>query len=265
MGRNKKINYWLLAIGLVVVVFLVFGGKEEKPLQSIGQSTTKPFARFFSGAGFWFSEKFSFFSNIGKMKIENEKLFDENLKLKFELAKLKDIESENKVLRNELDLMDRKDFETRASLVIGKTLSKNRKIIYLDKGQNDGIKEGDPVIVSGGILVGKISKIYSSSSEAELILDNNNKVNAEVQEAGIKGIVQGEYGTSAVMDMIPQSAKIEKGQTIITSGLGGLFPRGLLIGYIKETGLTVDQLFQKASLDLPIQFNNLRMVWVITN
>jgi rod shape-determining protein MreC len=161
--------------------------------------------------------------------------------------------------------MAKNDFEVEASLILGQTLSQNSKIIYLDKGAKNGFKEGMPVIVGGGILIGRISKVYKNSSEAELVLDKNNKINAEIQEIQVKGIVQGEYGTSAVMDMIPQTAEIETGQTVITSGLGETYPRGLLIGFIKKKEMTVDQLFQKAFLELPIQFNNLRMVWIIKN
>ena len=264
MGRNKKLNYWLIVVVLILGIVFFFGPKENKPLEGLGQTVSKPFSYFFSGVGYWFSEKFSFITNIGETKKENERLFNENLELKFKVAQLKEVEDENKILRNEIDLIDREEFNVVASLVIGQNLSKNRKLIYLDKGQNDNLKEGSPVIVGGGILVGKINKVYPTTSEVELILDKNNRVNAEIQESGIKGIVQGEYGTSAVIDMIPQAAQIENNQTVITSGLGGLFPRGLLIGYVKDVGKTVDQLFQKASLDLPVQFKDLRLVWVIT-
>jgi len=67
------------------------------------------------------------------------------------------------------------------------------------------------------------------------------------------------------MDLIPQASEVKEGQTVITSGLGGIYPRGLLIGYVQKTEITVDQLFQKASLNLPIDFKNLRMVWIIKN
>lgn len=262
-NNNKKINYKIAVVGIIFVIILVFNSKENKPLEAISQTAVKPFASFFSRAGYWFEKKFSFFSDISETKKENETLFEENLKLKFKLSQLQEIQSENEVLREELDLMKKTDYQAEASLIIGRNLSEDRKIIYLDKGQKNGLKEGASVIVGGGILVGKISKVYLNSSEVELILDKNNRINAEIQEIETKGIVQGEFGTSASINMIPQTAKIEKGQTVITSGLGDVFPRGLLIGHIKEANVTIDQLFQKASLELPVQFNDLRVVWVI--
>jgi len=265
MNGNKNINNRLVIGLLIILIILFFSIKQNKPFQSFFNTAARPFTRFFSGSGYWFSKKISFISNIGELRSENENLFNENLKLKFDLVQLIEIRNENKILREEIDLNAKNIFETEASLVIGQTLSKNRKIIYLDKGSRDGVEEGMPIIVGKGVLIGKISKVYYSTSEAELVLDRDNKINAEIQSSQAKGIVQGEYGTSAAMDMIPQATNVEIGQTVITSGLGGTYPRGLLIGYVKDVGVTVDQLFQKATLDLPVQFINLRMIWIIKN
>jgi rod shape-determining protein MreC len=202
---------------------------------------------------------------IKETKIENDKLANENLKFRFKLSQLKEIENENKTLREELELNKKVKFQTEATLVLGQNLSQNRRIIYLDKGEKNGFSEGDSVVLSDGILIGKITKVYPTSAEAELILDKNNRINAEIQEIGIKGIVQGEYGTSVIMGMIPQSAEVKENQTVITSGLGGEFPRGLLIGRIKEVEMTIDRLFQQASIESPVEFRDLRMVWVINN
>jgi rod shape-determining protein MreC len=120
-----------------------------------------------------------------------------------------------------------------------------------------------PVIISEGILIGKIEKVFSGSCEARLILDSEIKVNAEILESQTKGIVHGEYGSSVVMDMIPQSIEIKKDETVVTSGLSGTFPGGLLIGYVKDVTTTADQLFQKASLNLPIEIDEARMAWVV--
>ncbi len=263
MGGNKKINYSLILLVVIFVIILIFSSSKNKPFESAGKFLIKPLASFFSGSGYWFKNKLDFFSNIGEIKKERDFLIEENLNLKFKISQLKEAEKENEIFKKELDLMEKVDFETVASLIIGKNLSNNRKIIHINKGKKDGIKENAPVIVGGGVLVGKVSKVYSNNSEVELILDKNNKINAEIQEIETKGIVQGEYGTSAFIDMIPQTAKIKKGQTVITSGLGGVLPRGLLIGYIKDFDETIDRLFLKASLELPVQFNDLRLVWVV--
>lgn len=260
MLENKKKYYWVILIGFILIIFISRG---LKPLESGVFIVIKPVATFFSGAGNWFGEKFSLFSNIKEIKETNEELSNENLKLKFQLSEFKETENENQILREELDLREKREFNSEESLIIGQNLSENRRIIYLDKGSKDGIKAGSPVIVGEGILVGQISKVYLNGSEAELILDKNIRINSEIQENQIKGIIQGRYGTTVNMEMIPQTAELEKGQTVITSGLGGKFPRGLLIGYVDSYRLTVDQLFQSVSLKLPVDFNDLRIVGII--
>lgn len=263
MNKESKSKI-LWAGGILIVLFLfVFNQKGHKPFQSVSNLAIKPFARVVSGTGYWVNQKFYFISQIGNLKKENDELLNENLKLKFEVSQLKEAENENKILREEINLVSRTEFDTEASLVLGHSLSTNRKIIFLDKGSKNGIEENMPLIVGGGVLVGRISKVFETTSEAELLLDQSNKINAEIQENQVKGIIQGEFGTSIVMSMIPQSAEIEKGQTIITSGLGGSFPRGLLIGYIKEKETMADQLFQKVSIEVPVQVRDLRLVWVI--
>ena len=261
MLKNKRNNkFWLV---LIIFIFIFFASRGLKPIESFTATIIKPFAIFFSGAGHWFDQKISFFSNIKEIKNENQELANENLKLKYQLVELKEIEKENEVFRRELELKNKTEFDLTASMIIGLDLAGDTKTIYLDKGRKDGLAVGDPLIVESGILVGQISETNSKTSKAELILDKNIKINAEIQENQIKGIVEGKHGTSANMEMIPQTADLKKGQTVITSGLGGGLPRGLLIGYVEDYQVTVDQLFQTASLKLPVDFKNLRMVWVI--
>jgi len=262
MIKNKKINFRIILI-IIGVVFLLFVSKEVKTVESFSNLAFKPFASFFSEMGYWFNDKTAFFSNIKETKIENDKLVNENLKLRFQLTKLKELKNENELLREEINLNEKVDFNTEATLIIGQNLSQNRRVVYLDKGSRNGLSEGDPIIVSEGFLIGRIINVHTTTAEAELILDKNVKINAEIQEIGIKGIIRGEFGTSVAMEMIPQSAEVREKQTVITSGLGGEFPRGLLVGYVEEIKMSMDKLFQEVSLKSPINFNDLRLVWVI--
>lgn len=248
----------LIAIG-IIFVFKKTAGESDGIIFSV----TKPFARFFSGAGYWFQDKVSFISSIGSLKKENKNIFEENLRLQSRLAELREVESENKNLREQLALSPREKFELETALIIGKDLSQSKEFVYINKGEKDGIKIGMPVIVSEGILVGKISNVFGGSSELELILNQEIKINGEIKESEAKGIIHGEYGTSVVMDMIPQTVEINAGDSIFTSGLGNTMPRGLLIGYVKDVSSTSDKLFQKTSISLPVSIEKIRAVSVI--
>lgn len=260
---KKIVNYIVLCTIVILVLFLFLNTIHKKPLQSFVQWTASPVASFFSDAGYWFRDKTSFLVSIGELKDQNRELHEENIQLKSQIAELKNIRNENEELRSQLELAPREEYELEAALVNGKNLAKGSEILYLNKGKKDGIASGMPVIISEGILIGKIEKVFSGSCEARLILDSEIKVNAEILESQTKGIVHGEYGSSVVMDMIPQSIEIKKDETVVTSGLSGTFPGGLLIGYVKDVTTTADQLFQKASLNLPIEIDEARMAWVV--
>jgi rod shape-determining protein MreC len=260
-----KKNYFLFIMLIVAFGFVIFlaKGKEEKPLEGFLHTVTKPFALFFSASGSYLGEKVSFFSSIGELKRENERVLKSNTELKIQIAQLRDVESENIELREGLSLAPRDKYDLEAALIIGKDLRGKEDVVYINKGKKDGIEKNMAVVVERGVLIGRILKALDRSAQVELILDKDIQVNAEIQESEAKGIVHGEYGTAAVLDMIPQTMEVKPGDTVITSGLGGNFPRGLLIGYAKEAMTTPDKLFQKSSLVLPVELNNLRMIWVV--
>ncbi len=256
-------------ISLVVVILgslflsILFRDQKQKPLEWMFQAATKPVSGFFSAAGWWTGEKFSFFSSIGELKSENEKLLEENLSLKSQIAMLKDVKNENDELRKQIDLAPRNAYELEAAVLIGKDMSGQSEFVYIDKGSKQGIKQHMAVIVDKGILIGKVVKIFPTTSQIELLFSKNSRVNAELVESGAKGIVRGQYGTAIVLDMVPQTFEINRGDSVITSGVGNLLPRGLLIGYAQEPAATPDQLFQQASLVFPVRLDTVRVVWVV--
>lgn len=265
MKSTVKQKFSVVVIALVVALMLsfFFGSDKKKPGEGFFHSLTAPFAGFFSGAGFWFQDKAEFVSSIGDLKIENERLNEENIKLEAQVADLKDIKKENEELRKQIELAPRQKYELESSMVIGHDVSGKAEFLYIDKGSRDGVENGMAVIVGEGVLVGKISSVYSGVSHVEILLSPNSKINGEIVESGGKGIVNGRYGTSIIMDMIPQTVEINKGDSVITSGIGGVLPRGLLIGYAQEPTSTADQLFQQTSLIVPAKFDELRLVWVV--
>ncbi len=236
---------------------------KNKPLESPIRSAANPVAKFFSGIGVWSDDKFSFLTEIGSLKNQNKTLFEDNAKLKAKIAKLEDVEKENEELRNQIKLAPREKYSLISALVVGKDLKDQGEMIHLNRGKKDGIKEQMAVIVGEGIFIGKVLEVFENSCDVELLINRNSKINAEIIKTGAKGIARGQFGTSIVLDMIPQAVKIEHGDAVITSGVGGILPRGLLIGYTQEPIPTSDQLFQKTSLILPFQLDKLRVVWIV--
>jgi len=135
--------------------------------------------------------------------------------------------------------------------------------ITIDKGQSSGLKVNQPIVVSPGILVGKITKLYNDSAEVTLITDPSITVNAEVVDSGARGLLRGEHGLSLLLDLVTQNELIKSGDSVISSGLSDDYPRGLLIGQVSAFRSNATDLFQKAYVSPAADLRNLRFLFAI--
>lgn len=258
----KNVKY-LATIALLVVVIFVSLRMGDNPVKGFILGASSPFLktfRIFSGGAWGF---FDFLGSIGDIKSENEKLLGENQKLLAENNRLKDAEKENQDLRKQLELAPRSEFDLEASFVIAQDPQGLGNYFIIDKGENAGIKSGMPVIISNGLMVGRVTELYPNTAKITLVTDPSSAINAEAQASGARGIVKGEYGLGLEMDMISQADVLSEGDTVITSGLGGNIPRGFTIGKIGKIGQSPDKLFQKASVIPAVDISKLRIVFVV--
>jgi len=186
-------------------------------------------------------------------------------KLKIDKAKLTIIEEENKQLRNQLNFFENKQIKHTGAQVVGRDFEPFSSSIILNKGLKDGVQEGNPVVASGGVLVGKIIKSEDTTSVVRLINDNQSRIAGTLTNKDTSiGLVEGGYGISVHMNLIPQNETINIGDTVITSGLEAGIPRGLLIGTVESVEKEPYQPFQKAILQPLSNLNKLFLVSVIT-
>lgn len=206
----------------------------------------------------------SFFSSIGQLKYENEKLLQENATLLSENARLKDFENENNILKQQLDLTPRDKYNLTAAYIVAQDPQGLGNWIEIDKGSDEGVSEGMAVIVSKGILVGKIEEVWAKSSKVMLVTNTKTTINS-MTSMGAKGVVKGEYGLGLILDMVLQTDEIKIGDDVITSGIGSNIPRGFYIGKIQEVHPSNDHLFQQAVVTSPLQISKLEVVFVVKN
>lgn len=251
---------------LVAFLSLIFFFQGEKALR-FGRAPVffllETPARFFSFLGHWTKDQIDFFSSIGNLKQKNEKLFQENLSLQGELAGMKEAQKENDQLRKELDLKKKGNLNAQASLVVARNLENGQAIFLIDKGSESGLEVGMAVLANQKFLIGRIKNVFWQGAEVELIFSANFLAGMEIQDSGAQGIVQGVRGTAVILDKIPQPAEVNKGQSLITSGLGGEFPRGFLVGFVGEELENDGELFRRFSVDIPLEMEKIRLVWVV--
>lgn len=261
--RSKFSTFFsLLAIGMAMILwspdFVTFS------LHRVFGTIAAPFQGFTSFLGFQFHGVTSFFESVGSLKSENERLSSENLDLLAENALLRDEAKENERLRKEIDLLPRDRFSFRAAEVIGQDSASSGGWIVIRSGAQNGTRVGMPVVVGKGMLIGRIVEVSAFSAKVLLLSDSSSAVNAVDELTGARGIVKGEYGTGLTLDMVLPSDSLAGGDTVITSGLGGEFPRGLLIGSVNAVRPSPDQLFQQASIVPPIRYRELTVVFILT-
>lgn len=224
-----------------------------------------PFQNVTAFVGYHAGQAGSFFSSIGTLKQENERLQAENIDLRSDNAHLADEARENESLRKELDLAPRDRFRLVAAEVIGRDNASSGGAILINRGSSSGIEKGMAVIVGKGVLIGRVEEVTPFSARVLLISDSGSAVSAIAGKTESRGVVRGEYGLGLVLDMVLQSDALFDGDEVITSGLGGDVPRGLFIGTVTSIESSADRLFQRATIAAPIHFDQVRFVSVIMN
>ncbi len=161
-----------------------------------------------------------------------------------------------------LEFQKQESIRTVAARVIGRSLSNWYQGVILNKGEDDGIRVEMGVITPTG-MVGQIVRTAGSTSIALLAIDPNVAVTGVVQRTRDEGIVQGTSQGLVRMKYIPPLSSVKKGDAVITSGLTGGFPRGVLIGNVSRVEESEDGLFQTAEIAPAVQFRQLDEVLIV--
>lgn len=194
----------------------------------------------------------------------------ENLSLKQKVAEL---ERENNRLREEvlasgrlqslLQFHDKNFPSSITAQVVGKDPSSWFKSITLNRGEKDGVRKGMAVIASQGV-VGQILKTSPNYSTVLLITDYNSAIDAITQRTRAKAIVEGLGEDRCQLKYLRRSEEVMVGDKVITSGLAGSFPKGLMIGEIRKVERSGEGVFQYAELVPSVDLNKLEEVLIIT-
>ncbi len=147
--------------------------------------------------------------------------------------------------------------------VIGRDISAFTRVIFINRGARDGVTEGMPVVTEKG-LVGRVTQVSANASQVLLITDPISAVNARLLNSRAEGSVLGQAG-GLRMTYIDLNATLQEGDTAVTSGLGGNFPEGIIIGQVTSIRRFQFELFQEAEIRSLNDFNRLETVLVITN
>lgn len=201
---------------------------------------------------------------LRKVREENRRLRQEIRALRGQNAELRELASATERLAALLELKQHQDPETIAAQVIGRDTTNWYRAVVLDKGERDGIREEMGVITPSGV-VGRVVKATASTSMVLLLTDPNNAVAALIQRTRDEGIVEGTPQGLARIKYVPLLSSVRVGDSVVTSGLAGGFPKGLAIGRITRIEKAEGDLFQSAEIASDVDFSKLEEVLVITS
>jgi len=255
----------------VLLIFLTLAGMALnelgylEPIQRWMLRLLAPPQRTLASIADGLSELFATLRELGTLRRENEALHGLADRLMIENVQLKEVEAENEELRRLLQFSRANPHqEHRAAEVIGRDPSTFLSYLTIDVGSEQGIGPGMPVVTDRG-LVGRIAEVGFSSSKVLLIIDARSSVNALVQSSRASGVVEGVLGGGLVMNYISQDQPVSVGDVVLTSGLGGNFPKGLVIGQVVAVHQQDIEMFQQAQVRPTVDFSCLERVLVITD
>jgi len=203
--------------------------------------------------------------DVNTLRHKNLELEAENSGLQVQIIELQQQVTEAQLLSTLVDYERRHvDNQYIAASVIARDISPFMHYVIIDRGSDDGLRKGMPVITQQG-LVGNITAVTAGAARVQLINDPGSSINVILQQSEVEGVVNGQITGEIKLDMVSKSATIQPGELVLTSGLGGKYPENIVIGQVVTIRSDAYSLFQSASVQPAVDFSQLDIVLIITN
>ena len=267
----KRNGLWVLFAVAVIAVSLAvmsFFTTTSSPLANAAQVITSPFRTAFTAVADWFNDKQAYYADYKALEEENQELKDQIAKMERSVRQAEADSAENERLRELLNLRPQEEkWELESATILERSSSNWTRSFTLSKGTDCGIAVNDAVITSEGYLVGTISEVGTNWCTVLCITDTDTSLGALVFRTDEIGVAEGDF---QLMDQgklrlsyLSPDAQLLNGDLIVTSGLGGYLPSGLVIGSVEEVKLDDSGSTQYAVLSPSADFDALTQVFVI--
>ena len=267
-----RLLWWTLAVVSVSLFSILLSeNRTLDPLQNLSLTIAAPMENGLRDVADPMSDFFRGIFNRGDLVRENERLREELERLQTETAATEDAQRRLQELEEALGVKEnRPDDVFVVADVIAQDPSGFKRALAIDRGSKDGLDEGMVVLSKSGSLVGVVSLVYEEFAWLRLISDPNNAVNIAVLTGGeegaeARGVAVGDLRSRLSLEMLPTEAQIQEGDLAITSGLGGNYPRTLLLGSVTSVEEKPQALAKRATMEPAADLSSLETVLIITN
>lgn len=256
----------------ITIIFLVVGGILALAFGGYFSSASNWFTGTLVDVQSWFSTRYVAIQDfiaaprdVAALRQRIAELESENAALRTQVIELSERASQVETLAALLDYARANPESSYVSAdVIGRDPSPFLHYIIINRGSNDGLLRGMPVITEQG-LVGRVDAVIADAARIQLITDPGAAINVRLQNSDVEAILSGSVTGDLSLNLIPQDVTIEEGDLVLTSGLGGGYPTDLIIGQVTNIRKREADLFQQASVQPVVDFSRLSIVLIITN
>lgn len=271
--RRKKKNNKYFFITVFLLVLLIFISSLTDGLAEAGNNITNTVFRPINKISYSVSSEVikaiedtvgskQTRSEVEKLKIENKNLLKENANL-MEIINRKDfLKAENDALKDE-------KYQYLKAQVINSDVKSMQESFFIDKGKKDGIKVNDVVLQAIGnseyssAVIGKVVKVNKNTSKIETIKNSSNDVSFINSRSGDYGVIDDYKNKTISGYMLEVSSDVKNSDILITSGIGGVYPKGLYLGEISNVNMSKDSLRKNVTVDSPADFTHLYRVLIL--
>ncbi|MGB2962860.1 MAG: rod shape-determining protein MreC [Anaerolineales bacterium] len=203
--------------------------------------------------------------DIREIRQQNTELEAENARMQSQIVGLQQQLVEYEILSALLEFARANpEHKYIGASVIGRDPSPFLNYIIINRGSDDGLKRGMPVVTQNG-LAGRVVQVTATGARVSLITDPVTRINVRIEPSRSAAVLSGSITGDISLEQIPQEADVNPGNLILTSGLGGNYPSNIIIGQVTSIKSRENALFQSASVQPVTDFENLNIVLVITN
>lgn len=271
-GILKKRGLLIVAAAVVValislVAINVTGGHTDGfsgPIKVV----TQPFESVMTAMVRSLERVYGYIYEYDRVVNENAELREKVARLEKEYREYSEISQENERLRALLGLSQRSEYQYETAAVISWSASTWSSSFTIGKGTSSGLKLGDCVVTETGYVVGKITEITAANATVTTILDSSSSVSAAIYKTGATAVAQGDFELMRqgllALRYLSDETDFVRGDTIVTSGKGGVYPRGLVIGYVEDVTYSASGIDLQASVRPAAEMEDLLYVFVIT-
>lgn len=267
----KQHGLWVLFAAAVIAVTLAvmsFFSNTSSPLANLAGIVTSPFRSAYTAVATWFNDKMDYFGDYQALKEENAQLKKQIADMEAQVRQAKSDSEENQRLHELLNLRQKqRSLQLESAYITERSSSNWTSALTLGCGTNRGISVNNCVITETGDLVGIVSEVGLNWCTVLTVLDTDTSLGAQVFRTEDIGVAEGDFALmkegQLKLSYLPASAQLLNGDLVVTSGLGGYYPSGLVIGSVAEVRLDDSGATQYAVLTPAADLDSLTEVFVV--